>query len=179
MTDSMLFHREVRIVPFQKEWATRFYWLKQLILGILCSEEIDSYIYHVGGTAIPGMCSKPIVDILVTVDRKNLLRAKDLLEQCFKSLGECGRPGRFFFSDGNNEHDAAYIHLTTADHQVAIEQKAFLSLLLASEALQQEYAELKMRLSEKYPMDRFGYRMEKGVFIQNSLSKHSGVNNNG
>lgn len=172
MNDIPIVHQEVRIVPYQQEWAKRFYWLKQIIIGLLCSEAVECHVHHVGGTAIPGMPSKPIVDVLVIVDSVNLEKARDLLMQVTHYLGECGRPGRHFFSDGSTEHDAAYIHLTTGEHQVAIDQLAFLNMLLSSRDLQRQYADLKTHLAEKYPMDRCSYRMEKGVFIQKCLSEN-------
>ena len=80
---------------------------------------IECDVRHVGGTAIPGMCSKPIVDVLVTVDSEDMEIAPHALAREFCCLGECGRPGRYFFSDGDTEDDAVYIHLTTAANQVA------------------------------------------------------------
>ena len=124
---------------------------------------------HVGGTAIPGMCGKPTVDVLVLVEPEELETAKKRLATAFLCLGECGRPGRWFFSDGDSEDDATYIHLTTQDHPVAKDQLAFLQLLQTSPALCKEYAALKIRLAEKYPWDRLGYRTEKGVFIERCL----------
>ena len=91
-------------------------------------------------------------------------------------LGECGRPERYFFSYGDSEQDAVYVHLTTADHQVARDQLAFLALLQFSDSLRQQYAELKCRLAEKYPQNRMGYRMEKGVFIECCLQRNEGEN---
>ena len=63
------------------------------------------------------------------------------------------------------------IHLTTPDNPVAKDQLAFLHLLQTSPALCEEYAMLKMRLAEKYPWDRLGYRTEKGVFIEQCLKE--------
>nr|DAR21909.1 MAG TPA: GrpB protein [Caudoviricetes sp.] len=170
------FHDDVRIVPYQKEWVHRFHTAKELIIALLLTADIECDVRHVGGTAIPGMCSKPIVDVLVMVEERDLPRAVNKLSDEIFCLGECGRLGRYFFSDGDNEHDAVYIHLTTADHQVARDQIAFLALLQSSEEIRREYEELKCRLAEKYPHDRLGYRMEKGVFIENCLQQSEGEN---
>lgn len=165
----MSFHDEVRIVPCQEEWRKRFRQTKEVIIGMLLAQNIECDVCHVGGTAVPGMYSKPIVDILVMVTADNLLPAARGLSKEFLCLGECGRVGRWFFSMGDNEHNAAYIHLTTPDNPVAKDQLAFLQLLQTSPELCEEYAALKMRLAEKYPWDRLGYRTEKGVFIERCL----------
>ena len=163
------FHQQVRIIPYQEEWRKRFRQTKEVIIGMLLDQNIECDVRHVGGTAVPDMRSKPIVDILVMVNAEDLLPAVRKLSEEFLCLGECGRTGRWFFSMGDNEHNAAYIHLTTPDNPVARDQLTFLQLLQTSPALCEKYAALKMRLAEKYPWDRLGYRTEKGVFIERCL----------
>ena len=167
--NGMEFHQQVGIIPYQEEWRKRFRQTKEVIIGILLAQDIECDVRHVGGTAVSDMCSKPIVDMLVMVKAEDLLPAVQTLSEEFLCLGECGRPGRWFFSAGDNKHNAAYIHLTTPDNPVAKDQLAFLQLLQTSPALCEEYASLKMRLAEKYPWDRLGYRTEKGVFIEQCL----------
>ena len=168
------FHDEVRIVPYREEWVERFRLTKEAIIAILLAADIECSVRHVGGTAVRGMCSKPIVDVLVMVETERLSDAVEKLSEEYLCLGECGRPERYFFSDGNDEHSAVYIHLTTPENRVAKEQLAFLELLRASPNLCEEYAALKMQLAEKYPQDRLGYRLEKGAFIRRCLREKSG-----
>lgn len=165
------FHDEVRIVPYQEEWVHRFHTSKELIIALLQIADIGCDVRHVGGTAIPGMYSKPIVDVLVMVADDDLNKAANILAEHILCLGECGRPGRYFFSDGDTEHDAVYIHLTTADNQVARDQQAFRDMLLAHSDMRDEYASLKLRLAEKYPDNRMLYRLEKGIFIDRWLEE--------
>lgn len=62
-----------------------------------------------------------------------------------------------------------YIHLTTSDNRVAIDQSAFLDMLLKHPDLQKQYAELKKQLAEQYPDNRTMYRTKKGMFIEKCL----------
>ena len=165
------FHDTVRIVPYQEEWMHRFHTAKELIIALLQAEDIVCDVRHVGGTAIPGMCSKSIVDVLVTVDQTDLEKAAHALAEHILCLGECGRPGRYFFSDGDTEHDAVYIHLTTAGNQVARDQLQFKDILLACPDIRAEYAALKQRLAEQYPHSRATYRLMKGTFIEKCLEE--------
>ena len=146
------FHDDVRIAPYQAEWPRRFRLTKQLIIALLLEDDMECYVRHVGGTAIPGMCGKPIVDVLVLVEPEELETAKKRLATVFLCLGECGRPGRWFFSDDDSEDDTTYIHLTTQDHPVARDQLAFLRLFQDSAALRNEYAALKKHLTENIHM---------------------------
>lgn len=168
---STSFHDQVRIVPYQEEWIQRFRTTKEMIIALLLTTNIKCYICHVGGTAIPGMCSKPIVDVLVTVDSDDLESAARAMAEHILCLGECGRPGRYFFSMGNTEHDAVYIHLTTAGNKVARDQLEFLDMLRACPDLQKEYVELKIRLAAQYPESRAIYRLQKGIFIEKCLEE--------
>lgn len=165
------FHDEVRIVPYREEWKERFRVTKERITAILQEADIKCYVCHVGGTAVPGLCSKPIVDVLVTVDREDLHAAVNVMAACIRCLGECGRPGRYFFTDGDTENDAVYIHLTTSGNQVTIDQLTFLDILLACSDIRQQYAELKMQLAERYPDNRALYRYHKGLFIQKCIEE--------
>lgn len=157
-------------MPYQEEWAHRFHISKQEIIGILLSVDIECDVRHVGSTAIPGMISKPIVDVLVMVSPSDLENAMLALSEYMKCLGECGRPGRYFFSDGDTEQDAVYIHLTTPDNPVAVDQLRFLKLLQSAPELQRIYTFHKQLFAEHYPHDRTSYRAAKGVFIQELLA---------
>ncbi len=159
------FYDDVCIVPYRAEWPRRFRLTKQLIIALLLEDDIECYVRHVGGTAIPGMYCKPIVDVLVLVEHDKLETAKKRLATVFLCLGECDRPGRWFFSDGDSEDDATYIHLTTQDHPVARDQLAFLRLFQDSAALRNEYAALKKHLTENNPHDRLGYRLKLERFL--------------
>lgn len=174
MTDTS-FHDQVRIVPYREEWVQRFRTTKELIIALLLTVNIECDVRHVGGTAIPGMCSKPIVDVLVLVAPGDLEQAARALAEHIPCLGECGRPGRYFFSQGDTEYDAVYIHLTTADNQVARNQLIFLDMLLACPDLRHEYAKLKIRLATQYPENRAIYRLKKGVFIEKCLADGYGM----
>lgn len=163
------FHDEIRIVPYQEEWMQRFRAMKKRITALLLKADIACDVRHVGGTAVPGMCSKSIVDVLVTVDKADLEKAVSALSEEILCLGECGRPGRYFFTEGDTAHDAVYIHLTTAGNQAAIDQLEFLDMLLACPDLQKQYDALKKQLAEQYPDNRAMYRLKKGMFIEKCL----------
>lgn len=65
--------------------------MKERITALLLKADIMCDVRHVGGTAILGMCSKPIVDVLVTVDYADLEKPAVALAEEILCLGECGR----------------------------------------------------------------------------------------
>ena len=114
----------------------------------------------------------------MTVDREDLEKAVRTMADEIRCLGECGRPGRYFFSEGDTEHDAVYIHLTTSGNQVTIDHMAFRDILLSCPDIRKQYAELKMQLAEQYPGNRTMYRLKKGVFIEKWLEEGYEVQGN-
>ncbi|KAH7395219.1 grpb/dephospho-CoA kinase [Phaeosphaeria sp. MPI-PUGE-AT-0046c] len=61
----------IQIIEFDPSWPQAFSRIKQSLTSILDDIPILS-IEHVGSTAVPGMASKPIIDIDIIVDPRNL-----------------------------------------------------------------------------------------------------------
>jgi GrpB-like predicted nucleotidyltransferase (UPF0157 family) len=57
----------IEIVAYDPKWEVRFVELKVRLLGEL--GPLASSVEHIGSTAIPGLCAKPIVDIDVVIGR--------------------------------------------------------------------------------------------------------------
>ena len=99
----------VRLVEYDPRWPALFAAEQQRIRG-LCST-LWLRLEHIGGTSIPGMCSKPVLDVLAGRPREtsdwDYVAA---LEQAgYEHRGERGVPGRQYFRRG---HPRAYhVHL--------------------------------------------------------------------
>ena len=61
-------HNEVYLIPWKEEWAHIFLVEKQNILAALAASEHTADIRHVGSTSVPGLCAKPILDLLLLVE---------------------------------------------------------------------------------------------------------------
>ena len=69
-------HKRVfNLVPYQSGWTEHFDREADLIRSTLGDKALQ--IEHVGSTSIPGMAAKPIIDIMVAVDK--LARSSDLV----------------------------------------------------------------------------------------------------
>ncbi len=55
-----------KIVPYQKEWPEKFELEKQKLQPIFGDKALE--IEHIGSTSIPGLSSKPIIDIAVLIE---------------------------------------------------------------------------------------------------------------
>ena len=67
MIDSMSTNAPIEIVPYNPDWPRQFELERAAILAAI--KPFVSSIEHVGSTAIPGLVSKPVIDILIGVRR--------------------------------------------------------------------------------------------------------------
>ena len=105
-------HDDMWLAPWNPEWAREFHMEKQCIVGSMMAEEHSAFVRHIGSTAIEEMPAKPIIDILVCPDREVSLEdcIPDLERIGYRNLGECGRPGRYFLSSGEEPGKTFYLH---------------------------------------------------------------------
>lgn len=129
-------------------------------------------ISHIGSTAIAGICSKPIVDILVEIspeiDRKEIIT---LLEsEGYICMAES--PIRISFNKGYTPAGYAtkvfHIHVRSLGDNDEI---LFRDYLNEHPETAREYESLKLSLLPKYRHDRDAYTSAKGELIRDTLAK--------
>lgn len=60
-----LHNAPITLVEYDPSWSELFEWEKHRIRSILGSKALQ--IEHVGSTSVPGLCAKPIIDMLLVV----------------------------------------------------------------------------------------------------------------
>lgn len=82
----------------EKEWAEKFKYEAELIADLTGIEKAK--IRHIGSTSVPGMIAKPILDIMIEVNKiDDIIKLIPSLDEIgYRFFGECGRPGRMFFT---------------------------------------------------------------------------------
>ncbi|NWJ46116.1 MAG: GrpB family protein [Chloroflexi bacterium] len=153
------------IEEYDPTWSAKFeaekHALKQALTGRFVAIE------HIGSTAVPGLPSKPIIDIMVAVTQ---LEAGELYARLLEPLGYLYKP-----DSSNEQSDRLFLRKgTPRSHHLHIvikgsaEQKrhlAFRDYLLAHPETVTEYAALKLELAQKYRLDREAYTNAKTAFI--------------
>lgn len=164
--------------PYNPEWKTGFESLKRLLAAKLRDFAID--IQHIGSTSIPGLLSKPILDIDLIIDDKTLLDglAAKLKELGYISKGEQGIPGRFVFrqaagttpiSANSKTWQTHHLYVCFRDSLALKNHLLFRDALLKDEALSGRYAQLKKALVAEPGMTREEYTKRKTEFILSVL----------
>lgn len=158
--------REVKVVSYDGEWP-KLYQIEVTRLQNVLGHEIVS-AHHIGSTAIPGMSAKPIIDILLEVrgiskvDEYN----DDMMKLGYRPRGELGIPGRRYFSRVEPvEVRTHHIHAYQSGNKSIERHLAFRDYMVVHPKDAREYAQLKMDLAKKFPLDIDGYIKGKESYV--------------
>ncbi|MFO7535050.1 MAG: GrpB family protein [Kiritimatiellia bacterium] len=169
---------EVAVVPYDPRWPVMFAEERSRLLSCL-PQDLVRRIEHFGGTAVPGLAAKPIVDMLVEVTsleetRKRIvpiLEAQGYDYFWRPSWGEATPPFYAWFikrdKNGNRTH---HIHMVEA-HFEHWDRLLFRDFLIEHPDVAREYGELKRRLSDVHHADRVSYTAAKSDFIKRMTEK--------
>lgn len=134
--------------------------LKRSLQGVNCAVE------HIGSTAVPGLCAKPIIDIdLVYGEESDFGKIKSILEELgYYHNGDQGISGREVFKrkgdqDSLSELDTISHHLYIChiDNQELKRHLVFRDYLRIDEEARNAYAKLKEEIAVKAGQDRKRY----------------------
>lgn len=130
-------------------------------------------VHHVGSTSVPGLCAKPILDVLVLVsDFVNATRlAPRLLDLGYELRPDEGIPDRHYFRrPPGGDLRTHHLSLAEPDSRHARVSFAFRDALRHDPVLAASYAHLKQGLAERFPFDRSGYIEGKSPFVRDVLA---------
>jgi len=135
-----------------------------------------SAIEHVGSTAVPGLPSKPIIDLLVGV--RSLDEAG---QRCIKPLEALGYiympdyaswiPGELFFRKGPPGPWTHHLHMMEPSHPRWEARLVFRDYLRAHREAARAYADIKRALAASSKDDIEAYRTGKDAFVQENMAK--------
>jgi len=157
----------VRLVEYDTRWPEIFETERRRILDA-CGA-LAPRLEHVGGTSVPGMCSKPILDIAAgrppAASTESCIAA--LVRVGYEHRGELGVPGRQFFCRG--EPRAYHLHLVEEGGTSWREYLAFRNYLCAHPKAARQFAAVKRALAGQFPNDRERYLAAKSEHIRRIL----------
>jgi GrpB-like predicted nucleotidyltransferase (UPF0157 family) len=110
-------------------------------------------IEHIGSTAVPDLCAKPIVDVLVGLRELELTdeQIASMERLGYEYLGEYGRPGRLFFRKQPHTH---HVHVVEHGGEHWERQLTFREALRTDTEERERYDRFKRRLAaEGHPRE--------------------------
>ena len=165
---------EVIIVEYNPRWVFLFEQEAEHIRTVLDGNLI-SRIEHFGSTAVPGLASKPIIDLLVGV--RSLSKAKEVAVPQLEHLGyaywsDNPAPQQMFFVKGlpPNSPRTHHIHMVEPN-SVLWERLLFRDYLRKHSDEAIRYAQLKRRLAQRFSSDREAYTSGKAEYVESIMQK--------
>jgi GrpB-like predicted nucleotidyltransferase (UPF0157 family) len=160
------------VVACDSEWARRFETERALLDRVL-APWLEGGIHHVGSTAVPGLASKPAIDMVAGV------RDLDDARAAFDPLREHSyhyaphRPGiaHHFAKPSPRLAELTHgLHLTEPGSDLWRERLVFRDALRGDPELAAEYEALKLQLAEDHRDDLAAYTAGKRAFVAGVLA---------
>lgn len=160
----------VELLEYQVSWPDRFRLVADELAAAMAGA--DFAVEHIGSTAVPGLCAKPVIDVLLGVGDLEAVQGRvDGLVR----LGYEYRPAyeaqiperRYFVRSASAELPRVHVHGVQRGGRPWAEHLAFRDALRADTDLRLRYAALKRSLAEG--LDKVAYTEAKGPFIQDVL----------
>ena len=168
---------KVILNEYDEQWKKDFEDEKLRLLSV-CGDKIIT-IEHVGSTSVPGLISKPLIDIALTFENKE--KEEKLVEKFvslnYEFIEDAGVEDRLFFVKRINGNSYYHIHAYYKGSLNYENQVMFRDYLRNNKEAFEEYAQLKRDLYENYKENRVEYTMGKTSFIQRILSEKFQLNN--
>ena len=165
--------RPIIVAEYDPRWPRLFEKERDLIRAALADKVIA--IEHIGSTAVPGLPSKPTIDIgvgLGTLD--NAAECIQLLERLgyrYEPDFEQLLPDRRFLWKGTRENHTHHIHMAAVGSDMWKRPILFRDYLRAHPDEALGYAELKKRLASRHSTDIDAYVEGKTAFVKHVLAR--------
>ncbi|MBA4749234.1 MAG: GNAT family N-acetyltransferase [Alphaproteobacteria bacterium] len=160
--------KKIQIHTYDALWPVQYDHILASIKTSLGERLLDAH--HVGSTAVPGLCAKPIIDIILCVSTlDDAIPCLKVLGYAFK--GEVNIPFRAYFT----KKDHVHLHVYEKDHPEIALNLTFRDYVRAHPEVKDQYAALKKSLlkdtaSHEKGSGRFsGYTLGKSDFIKGVL----------
>ncbi|MCK5225218.1 MAG: GrpB family protein [Planctomycetes bacterium] len=159
---------KIVLAEYNPDWPKVFELECSLLIRIL--GDSVAKIEHIGSTAVPGLISKPIVDIMVGL---NDFSIADRLVPKIVNLGytyfpkfEDVMPNRRFFKKLVNNTATHHIHMTGIDNEFWQRHLLFRNYLRGNSETAKEYAALKKELAKQDWEDSNDFAEAKTEFVK-------------
>ena len=159
------FDSDVRIVDYDPSWPALAKAELRRIEGAL--SQVAVCLEHVGSTAVPGLASKPILDLQLSVDA---IQPQEPYVEPLERLGYLfvpapGSPDYHFFARPPERPRTHHLHVCEAGSEHEFRHVAVRDFLRSHADEAAQYAALKRQLVARHPQDRLSYIEGKDDYV--------------
>ena len=159
---------KIEIVQYNPEWPVMYEGIKRLFFNSF-GEEIAK-IEHIGSTSVPGLGAKPIIDIMLGVnklsDAEEIIPIMEHLGYEYVFKFEDVMPERRYFIKSRNEKSIHHIHTVEVTSEFWKRHLLFRDFLRVHDNVRDKYYKLKKKLAGIDWEDKMGYTDAKTDFIR-------------
>jgi GrpB-like predicted nucleotidyltransferase (UPF0157 family) len=131
-------------------------------------------IEHIGSTAVPGLGSKPIIDVMLGAPSLKVIEIHipKLVESGYRYVPEFERamPERRYFVKVHGQPGHFHLHAVVYDTPFWHDHLAFRDILREDPGYAERYWRLKTALASRFRNDRAAYTDAKSNFIREALA---------
>jgi GrpB-like predicted nucleotidyltransferase (UPF0157 family) len=165
---------EFQLVEYQATWPSQFLQVAEQVRCAVPSP--GAVVEHIGSTSVRGLCSKPVLDVLLGVaslaEVEAYIPALAAAGFAYRPEHESQIPDRRYFVKPSGTFPRVHLHTVVLGGTLWCQHLHFRDLLRSDAHLMQSYAALKRRLAELHASDKSAYTEAKGPFIRQVLIAH-------
>jgi GrpB-like predicted nucleotidyltransferase (UPF0157 family) len=161
----------VKLVAHSRLWKLNFDKEKTNLKKIIGEYIID--IQHVGSTAIKGIPAKPVIDIVILVNKINIMERIRIILQGngYEYRGDgLNKGGHLFVKNSAPDIRTHHIHIVEQSDIQWHNYLLFRDKLNKDRKLALQYSKLKKKLEKKHHNNREKYTQEKNNFIKSVIA---------
>lgn len=160
------------VVDYSEAWPRQFEEVAQALRAVMPTSEAD--LEHIGSTAVPGLCAKPVLDLLLGVaaleQAEALIPALAGIGFRYRPEHEAQIPQRRYFVRDAGHGPRVHLHAVVRGGTLWMQHLRFRDRLRENGEWRSAYAQLKRRLAEEHASDKAAYTEAKAPFIRDVLA---------
>ena len=160
-------NRMYSVESYNPTWTERFEVIKKLLESVFNEQAVA--IEHVGSTAVPNMRAKPVIDVLVVVDKMQQFEdeKEKMVQVGYEWTENYIAPNTLLFYKNEESSNQRFenIHICERDSASVSQFLDIRNFLRLNSEWADKYSTLKEKLQAKYPNDYVAYREGKQDFL--------------
>ena len=165
---------ELILSEYQDTWPQQYLRVAEQLRAIVPIP--GAVLEHIGSTSVPGLCAKPVLDILLGVSS---LRDVEAWIPSLRTAGfvyrpeyEVAIPDRRYFVRPEGQTVRVHLHAVLLGGQLWQQQLYFRNALREEPLFREQYASLKRGLAVAHAGDKAAYTEAKSPFIRQVLASN-------
>ena len=163
-----------KVTRYESDWPLRFSEEKARILSVFADADVQ--VHHIGSTSVPGLRSKPVIDMAMEFGGELPMEA---ISRAFRRLGyRCHRPRKTnegYWYEYGEDLTFFQVYVFASGSLELMRLLRFTQVLTDNRQAKLDYQDLKDHLSEKYGDDPRAYVREKREFIDRLMDRYAGT----